>query len=38
MWVLIASIGLNLSLDSEANIDTVFKELETLDERNIGVY
>jgi len=33
MWVLIASIGLNLSLDSEANIDTVFKELETLDEK-----
>jgi hypothetical protein len=33
MWVLIASIGLNLSLDSETNIDAVFKELESLDEK-----
>jgi len=33
MWVLIASIGLNLSLDSETNIDIIFKELESLDEK-----
>jgi hypothetical protein len=33
MWVLIASIGLNLSLDKEENIDTIFKELESLDEK-----
>jgi hypothetical protein len=32
MWVLIASIGLNLSLDSETNIGIIFKELENLDE------
>ncbi len=33
MWVLIAAIGLNRPLNSEANINVVFKELENLDEK-----
>jgi len=33
MWVLIASIGLNITLDSTANIDKIFIELKNLDEK-----
>jgi len=33
MWVLIAAIGLNKPLNSEANINAVFNELENLDEK-----
>jgi len=33
MWVLIAAIGLNLPMNSEANIDKIFNELENLDEK-----